>query len=177
MAWLAVVKLCIQVQEGEAGGEVAGVCMRAPVRGWSTVALRAHEAYVPRSAGCRRGRQYRSRWRSAAAGAWAGKHESTAATRHLLAWLPADFAPSSPNLKSENRICLQETVEKTHYSVDMLLAVAVAALVWHWRGAACPAASPLPPRPAGAPRDPVPLGLVALVGVTLAVVFVGVAGT
>lgn len=72
---------------------------------------------------------------------------------------------------------LQETVDKTHYSVDMLLAVVLTALVWHWREGAYPPSATWPPRPPGAPADPLPLRLVALVAAVLAVVFAGVAGT
>ncbi len=72
---------------------------------------------------------------------------------------------------------LQETVDKTHYSVDMLLAVVLTALVWAWRSPTYPASAVLPARPPGAPRDPLPWGLVALVVGVLVVVFVGVAGT
>ena len=71
----------------------------------------------------------------------------------------------------------QETVAKTHYSVDMLLAVVTTALVWHWRGASYPAAATVPRRAPGAPPDPKPWRLVALVFGVLVVVFVGVAGT
>jgi membrane-associated phospholipid phosphatase len=31
------------------------------------------------------------------------------------------------------KLCFQEVVDKTHYSVDMFLAVVVTALVWEWR--------------------------------------------
>lgn len=72
---------------------------------------------------------------------------------------------------------VQETVDKTHYSVDMLLAVVLTALVWAWRSPMYPASAVLPARPPGSPRDPLPWGLVALVVGVLVVVFVGVAGT
>ncbi|KAL4447866.1 hypothetical protein ABPG75_005085 [Micractinium tetrahymenae] len=75
------------------------------------------------------------------------------------------------------KLCLQETVDKTHYSVDMLLAVVLTALVWHWRSPAYPASAVLPARSRGSPKDPLPWGLVALVVGVLVVVFVGVAGT
>ena len=68
-------------------------------------------------------------------------------------------------------------MDKTHYSVDMLLAVVLTALVWHWREGAYPPSATWPPRPPGAPADPLPLRLVALVAAVLAVVFAGVAGT
>lgn len=72
---------------------------------------------------------------------------------------------------------LQETVAKTHYSVDMLLAVVVTALVWHWRAGSYPAGATVAPRAPGSPPDPKPWRLVAFVFAVLAVVFMGVAGT
>ncbi len=71
----------------------------------------------------------------------------------------------------------QETLDKTHYSVDMFLAVVLTCLVWKWREPVYPADETWQPRPAGARADPVPRRLVALVVVTLIIVFVGVAGT
>lgn len=71
----------------------------------------------------------------------------------------------------------QETLDKTHYSVDMFLAVVLTCLVWRWREPVYPAVETWQPRPAGAAADPVPRRLVALVVVTLVIVFVGVAGT
>ena len=75
------------------------------------------------------------------------------------------------------KLCLQEAVQRTHYSVDMFLAVVVTALVWAWRAPVYPApASAWPARKPGAPADPVPRVLLALVFGTLALVFVGVKG-
>lgn len=71
---------------------------------------------------------------------------------------------------------LQETLDKTHYSVDMLLAVVLTALVWSWRQHVYPAHERWAPRRRGT-ADPVPRRLVALVVVTLLIVFIGVAGT
>jgi hypothetical protein len=117
--------------------------------------------------------------------------------RHLASLLlvlrraPILLSPPSPNLHivvlrfcARARVCvcvcvcawLQETVDKTHYSVDMLLAVVLTALVWHWQEGLYPPTA-LPARPPGSPPDPLPLRLVALVLVTLVVVFVGVSGT
>lgn len=59
----------------------------------------------------------------------------------------------------------------------MFLAVVLTYLVWKWREHVYPADETWQPRPAGAPADPVPRRLVALVVVTLVIVFVGVAGT
>ncbi|KAI7836099.1 hypothetical protein COHA_010027 [Chlorella ohadii] len=75
------------------------------------------------------------------------------------------------------KLCIQETLDKTHYSVDMFLAVVLTCLVWRWREPVYPAVETWQPRPAGAAADPVPRRLVALVVVTLVIVFVGVAGT
>ena len=75
------------------------------------------------------------------------------------------------------RLCVREVLDKTHYSVDMLLAVAVTALVWRARaGAMAGAAAPWRLRRRGAPADPVPRAAVALVGGVLVLVLVGVAG-
>ena len=74
------------------------------------------------------------------------------------------------------KLCIQETVDKTHYSVDMVLAVACTALVWHWRSGLYPTTAAWPPRAPSAPPDPVPLKLGALAIGVLVVVFVGVAG-
>ncbi|PRW44370.1 hypothetical protein C2E21_6505 [Chlorella sorokiniana] len=65
------------------------------------------------------------------------------------------------------KLCIQETLDKTHYSVDMFLAVVLTYLVWKWRESVYPADDMWQPRPAGAPADPVPRRLVALVVVTL----------
>lgn len=72
---------------------------------------------------------------------------------------------------------LQETVDKTHYSVDMWLAVTLTVLVWRWRAHVYPESETWKERRAGAPKDPFPVGMVAVVLGVLALVFVGVAGT
>ena len=59
----------------------------------------------------------------------------------------------------------------------MFLAVVLTALVWHWRSSSYSAAAVWPRRGPGAPWDPLPKGLVALVLGVLVIVFVGVAGT
>lgn len=62
-------------------------------------------------------------------------------TSRLLLWLlaspasPAAMRAICPSLSMPN---WQETIEGTHYSVDMLLGVAVTALVWHWRSGTYP---------------------------------------
>ena len=73
-------------------------------------------------------------------------------------------------------ITLQETFEQTHYSVDMLLGVAITALIWRWRSGLYPADAVWAPRRPGAPADPVPLPLVGLVFGVLALVLVGTRG-
>lgn len=75
------------------------------------------------------------------------------------------------------KLCIQETLDKTHYSVDMLLAVAITALVWVWRAPIYPAGTSVwSKRRKGAPADPIPYTLVALVAGVLILVFVGVHG-
>ena len=59
----------------------------------------------------------------------------------------------------------------------MFLAVVLTTLVWHWRSSSYSAAAVWPRRGPGAPRDPLPKGLVALVLGVLVIVFVGVSGT
>ncbi|KAI3427203.1 hypothetical protein D9Q98_007139 [Chlorella vulgaris] len=86
------------------------------------------------------------------------------------------FGPAMLSWLAVIKLCIQETVDKTHYSVDMLLAVVLTALVWRWQEGLYPPTA-LPARPPGSPPDPLPLRLVALVLVTLVVVFVGVSGT
>lgn len=74
------------------------------------------------------------------------------------------------------KLCIQETIDKTHYSVDMFLAVAITALVWHWRAGTYSESSVWTQRPMHAPPDKVPTVLVALVVGVLTLVFVGVKG-
>jgi MFS superfamily sulfate permease-like transporter len=98
----------------------------------------------------------------------------------LSTYYPLPAARGGPSLAAwlaVAKLCIQETVDKTHYSVDMLLAVVLTALVWRWREPLYPPAATWAPRPSGTPPDPLPARLVALVLATLAVVFVGVAGT
>jgi len=73
------------------------------------------------------------------------------------------------------KLCIQETVDKTHYSVDMFLAVVIAGLVWHWRQDVYSASATWKTRQSQS-ADPVPKGLVALVIGILIVVFIGVKG-
>lgn len=84
---------------------------------------------------------------------------------------PAAFAAWAAVVK----LCLQETLEKTHYSVDMLLAVVLAALVWR-NGGGREWDAMLAKREPGAPRDPLPLKALAAVFGIIAIVFVGVKG-
>ena len=74
------------------------------------------------------------------------------------------------------KLCLQEVVDKTHYSVDMLLAVACTALVWKWREGVYPTSAVWAKRKPGSKADPVPRALIALVVGVLCLVFVGVKG-
>jgi hypothetical protein len=74
------------------------------------------------------------------------------------------------------KLCIQEVVDKTHYSVDMLLAVACTALVWKWREGVYPASGMLKQRRQGSKADPVPRALIALTVGVLVLVFVGVKG-
>lgn len=93
------------------------------------------------------------------------------------ACLPACLPVARPHHPLHTSMPLQETLDKTHYSVDMFLAVVLTFLVWKWREHVYQADDTWQPRPAGAPADPVPRCLVALVVVTLIILFVGVAGT
>ena len=72
------------------------------------------------------------------------------------------------------KLCLQEVVDKTHYSVDMLLAVACTVLVWRWRENLYN--TQWHKRKPGSKPDPVPRALIALVVGVLILVFVGVKG-
>ena len=74
------------------------------------------------------------------------------------------------------KLCLQETVEKTHYSVDMYLAVIVSALVWHGRKSVYSETDVWKPKAKHVAADGVPKALVALVITVLTIVFVGVKG-
>lgn len=74
------------------------------------------------------------------------------------------------------KLCLQESVERTHYSVDMFLAVAVTALTWHWCAPECDADKPLSPRPPGQKKDPLPIAALAFVFAVIAIIFIGVHG-
>jgi hypothetical protein len=90
-------------------------------------------------------------------------------------WIPP---PAAVAWAGVVKLCLQEVVDKTHYSVDMLLAVAVTTLVWEWRRSALydPSTAAWRRRKLGAAADPVPRALIALVVAVLAIVFVGVKG-
>ena len=77
------------------------------------------------------------------------------------------------------KLCIQEVVDKTHYSVDMLLAVVCTALVWSWREGMYPAASAVwakRKRGGAVSSDPVPKVLIALTVGVLLLVLVGVKG-
>ena len=74
------------------------------------------------------------------------------------------------------KLCLQETVDKTHYSVDMFLAVVIACLVWHWRSDVYDVKMTWKSRVPHEKRDPIPKSLVALVMGVLCIVFIGVKG-
>lgn len=67
-------------------------------------------------------------------------------------------------------------MEQTHYSVDMLLGVAVTALVWHWRGSLYPTAAAWEERRPGAPPDPRPTAVIAAAFGVLVLVLVGTRG-
>ena len=77
------------------------------------------------------------------------------------------------------KLCIQEVVDKTHYSVDMLLAVVCTALVWSWREGMYPAGSAVwakRKRGGAVSSDPVPKVLIALTVGVLLLVLVGVKG-
>ena len=77
------------------------------------------------------------------------------------------------------KLCLQETVDKTHYSVDMFLAVVTTALVWSWRRGVYDEADERvtwKARRKNSAKDPVPVWLVGSVVVVLLIVGVGVKG-
>jgi len=74
------------------------------------------------------------------------------------------------------KLCLQEVVDKTHYSVDMLLAVAVTVLVWHWRRGMYPETAMWHRRKPNSSADPVPYKLIYLILGILILVLVGVKG-
>jgi hypothetical protein len=74
------------------------------------------------------------------------------------------------------KLCLQETVDKTHYSVDMFLAVVIAGLVWHWRRSLYDVTMTWRIRHRDSPTDPLPKALVGLVIGVLCIVFIGVKG-
>jgi hypothetical protein len=74
------------------------------------------------------------------------------------------------------KLCLQEVVDKTHYSVDMLLAVACTVLVWRWQEGVYPASAVWHRRRPGAAADRVPRPIIAVVVAALVIVFVGVKG-
>lgn len=96
---------------------------------------------------------------------------SGAGHKRSIGWLAAPIA-----WLAVTKLCLQEVVDKTHYSVDMLLAVACTALVWNWRERVYPVNAAWKKRPSKAVADPVPRGLIALVVGVLVLVFVGVKG-
>ena len=77
------------------------------------------------------------------------------------------------------KLCLQETVDKTHYSVDMFLAVVTTALVWNWRRGVYDETDESfmwKVRRKNSAKDPVPLWLVGSVIGVLLIVGVGVKG-
>jgi hypothetical protein len=140
-AWLAVLKLCIQVGGWLVCGGACGLPLAdSVVNGWAADVSQTPLPCLP---------------------------------------LPLALRTAHPHLPFSliARPALQETIEKTHYSVDMFLAVVLTALVWHWRSSSYSAAAVWPRRGPGAPWDPLPKGLVALVLGVLVIVFVGVAGT
>jgi DNA mismatch repair protein MutS2 len=95
----------------------------------------------------------------------------------LQTFYPAPYQwPAALAWAAVAKLCLQEVVDRTHYSVDMLLAVAVTALVWAWRAPVLPQGATWRRRRAGAPADPLARGLVAAVVGIFALVLVGVAG-
>lgn len=86
------------------------------------------------------------------------------------------LGPSTVAWLAVLKLCLQEVVDKTHYSVDMLLAVTCTALVWKWREGLYPISATWRQRKRGMPPDPAPSVLIALVVGVLILVFVGVKG-
>jgi len=77
------------------------------------------------------------------------------------------------------KLCLKEVVDKTHYSVDMFLAVVVTPLVWVWRRHVYDAADEgvrWKERRRSSKKDPVPTWLVGSVVVVLLLVGVGTKG-
>lgn len=77
------------------------------------------------------------------------------------------------------KLCLKEVVDKTHYSVDMFLAVVVTALVWVWRRHVYDADDEgvkWRERRKSSKKDPVPTWLVASVILVLLLVGVGTKG-
>jgi hypothetical protein len=97
----------------------------------------------------------------------------------IQTFYPISIRHSGPTLISwlaVVKLCLQETVDKTHYSVDMFLAVSIACLVWHWRRDVYDVNMMWKTRSHNEKRDPTPRALVALVIGVLCIVFLGVKG-
>lgn len=108
---------------------------------------------------------------------WAGKGGALLQPVAACCCCLQDRRPPTTHPLPPSTGCPQETVDKTHYSVDMWLAVTLTALVWRCRAHVYPESERWAERPAGAPRDPFPVGMVAVVLGVLTLVFVGVAGT
>lgn len=103
----------------------------------------------------------------------------TAVPLAIQTFYPLPFRKSAANIVAWLaiiKLCLQETVDKTHYSVDMFLAVVVTCLVWHWRRPVYSASMVWKPRPVTAAPDKVPSLLVGLVIGVITLVFIGVKG-
>lgn len=77
------------------------------------------------------------------------------------------------------KLCLQEVVDKTHYSVDMFLAVVTTVLVWGWRRKVYDETDDRvtwKERPRNSRKDPVPMWLVGSVISVLLIVGIGTKG-
>lgn len=152
VAWLAVVKLCLQetmdkthYRQASSGGLQQRVRTAGKEAATATTAAKSDHVRIE----CAHlGREGGAEW-------W-GKRSLT------------NISPSTPDELSCCCCCC---------SVDMFLAVVVTSLVWHWRSGLYPPTEVWRERPPGIPADRVPYALVALVAGVLLLVFVGVAGT